>query len=137
MGLLKFKGEESKEFYYNDGNYEAVIQGVAQSVSKSGKDCIEVTLKGEFSEMARTITARLYDTKIGREQLFDLVKSVGLDPKDDVDSDELQGRYVGIEIKEGDPYNDKRQWNVVRFFALDADTSDDVDVDTDDWSDAE
>lgn len=137
MSLLKFKGEEAKEFYYDEGNFEAVIQGVAQSVSKSGKDCIEVTLKGEFSEMARTITAKLYDTKVGREQLFALVKSVGLDPKGDVDSDELQGRYVGITIKEGDPYNDKRQWNVTNFFALDADTSDDVDVDTDDWSDAE
>ena len=46
-------------------------------------------------------------------------------------------QYVGIVIKEGQPYNDKPSWNVVDFFALGEDDSDDVSVDTDDWADAE
>ena len=46
---------------------------------------------------------------------------------------------MGVEIKEGDPYNGKRQFNVRDIFALDEEEeegSTDSDAD-DDWADAE
>ena len=46
---------------------------------------------------------------------------------------------MGVEIKEGDPYNGKRQFNVRDIFALDEEEEEDsTDSDADDdWTDAE
>lgn len=138
MSLITFNATKREDFTYEEGRFEASIQAVEQTSSRSGMEMLKVTLKGDFGKNApKTITAFMLDNKIGREQLYNLLYALDLHEESQVDTDELEGKYVGIVIKEGKPYNDKPSWNVVDYFSLDADTDDDVDVDTDDWSDAE
>lgn len=140
---IRIKPTEKAEVSYTPGRYEALIQGVTQKVSKSGLDMLEIVFKGEFGKNApKTITGRIVDNKIGREQLFNILKACGLHNEDSVEESELEGKYVGIIIAEGEPYNDKPTWNVFNYFTLEdsddeeADTED-VEDDDDDWSDAE
>lgn len=140
---IKIKPTEKAEVSYTPGRYEALIQGVTQKVSKSGLDMLEIVFKGEFGKNApKTITGRIVDNKIGREQLFNILKACGLHNEESVEESELEGKYVGIIIAEGEPYNDKPTWNVFNYFTLEvsddeeADTED-VEDDDDDWSDAE
>lgn len=138
MSLITLNATKHEDFTYEEGRFEASIQAVEQTVSRSGMEMLKVTLKGDFGKNApKTITAFMLDNKIGREQLYNLLYALDLHEESQVDTDELEGKYVGIVIKEGKPYNDKPSWNVVDYFPLDADTDDGVDVDTDDWSDAE
>lgn len=138
MSLITLNATKREDFTYEEGRFEASIQAVEQTSSRSGMEMLKVTLKGDFGNNApKTITAFMLDNKIGREQLYNLLYALDLHEESQVDTDELEGKYVGIVIKEGKPYNDKPTWNVVDYFTLDADTDDDVDVDTDDWSDAE
>lgn len=138
MSLITLNATKREDFTYEEGRFEASIQAVEQTSSRSGMEMLKVTLKGDFGKNApKTITAFMLDNKIGREQLYNLLYALDLHEESQVDTDELEGKYVGIVIKEGKPYNDKPTWNVVDYFPLDADTDDDVDVDTDDWSDAE
>ena len=138
MSLITLNATKREDFTYEEGRFEASIQAVEQTSSRSGMEMLKVTLKGDFGKNApKTITAFMLDNKIGREQLYNLLYALDLHEESQVDTDELEGKYVGIVIKEGKPYNDKPTWNVVDYFSLDADTDDDVDVDTDDWSDAE
>lgn len=140
---IRIKPTEKAEVSYTPGRYEALIQGVTQKVSKSGLDMLEIVFKGEFGKNApKTITGRIVDNKIGREQLFNILKACGLHNEESVEESELEGKYVGIIIAEGEPYNDKPTWNVFNYFTLE--DSDDEEVDTedvedddDDWSDAE
>ena len=104
---------------------------------------LEIVFKGEFGKNSpKTITGRIVDNKIGREQLFNILKACGLQNEESVEESELEGKYVGIIIAEGEPYNDKPTWNVFNYFTLEdsddeeADTED-VEDDDDDWSDAE
>ena len=140
---IKIKPTEKAEVSYTPGRYEALIQGVTQKVSKSGLDMLEIVFKGEFGKNApKTITGRIVDNKIGREQLFNILKACGLHNEESVEESELEGKYVGIIIAEGEPYNDKPTWNVFNYFTLEdtedeeADTED-VEEDEDDWTDAE
>lgn len=140
---IKIKATEKAEVSYTPGRYEALIQGVTQKVSKSGLDMLEIVFKGEFGKNSpKTITGRIVDNKIGREQLFNILKACGLQNEESVEESELEGKYVGIIIVEGEPYNDKPTWNVFNYFTLEdsddeeADTED-VEDDDDDWSDAE
>lgn len=140
---IRIKATEKAEVSYTPGRYEALIQGVTQKVSKSGLDMLEIVFKGEFGKNApKTITGRIVDNKIGREQLFNILKACGLHEEESVEESELEGKYVGIIIAEGEPYNDKPTWNVFNYFTLEdsddeeADTED-VEDDDDDWSDAE
>lgn len=140
---IKIKATEKAEVSYTPGRYEALIQGVTQKVSKSGLDMLEIVFKGEFGKNApKTITGRIVDNKIGREQLFNVLKACGLEGEESVEESELEGKYIGIIIAEGEPYNDKPTWNVFNYFTLEdsddeeADTED-VEDDDDDWSDAE
>lgn len=140
---IRIKPIEKAEVSYTPGRYEALIQGVTQKVSKSGLDMLEIVFKGEFGKNApKTITGRIVDNKIGREQLFNILKACGLHNEESVEESELEGKYVGIIIAEGEPYNDKPTWNVFNYFTLEdsdeeeADTED-VEDDDDDWSDAE
>lgn len=138
MSIIKMVHTKKEDFAYEEGRFEASIQAIEETVSRSNMDMLKVTFKGEFGKNApRTITAYLMDNKYGREQFYDLLYALDLHEESQVDTDEIEGKYIGIEIKKGTPRNDKPTWNVVRFFPLDADTDDDVDVDTDDWSDAE
>lgn len=140
---IRIKPTEKAEVSYTPGRYEALIQGVTQKVSKSGLDMLEIVFKGEFGKNApKTITGRIVDNKIGREQLFNILKACGLHNEESVEESELEGKYVGIIIAEGEPYNDKPTWNVFNYFTLeDSDDEEDVDTsddeDDDDWSDAE
>lgn len=140
---IRIKATEKAEVSYTPGRYEALIQGVTQKVSKSGLDMLEIVFKGEFGKNSpKTITGRIVDNKIGREQLFNILKACGLQNEESVEESELEGKYVGIIIAEGEPYNDKPTWNVFNYFTLEdsddeeADTED-VEDDDDDWSDAE
>lgn len=139
---IRIKPTEKAEVSYTPGRYEALIQGVTQKVSKSGLDMLEIVFKGEFGKNApKTITGRIVDNKIGREQLFNILKACGLHNEESVEESELEGKYVGIIIAEGEPYNDKPTWNVFNYFTLedsDEEEADTEDVeDDDDWSDAE
>lgn len=140
---IKIKATEKAEVSYTPGRYEALIQGVTQKVSKSGLDMLEIVFKGEFGKNSpKTITGRIVDNKIGREQLFNILKACGLQNEESVEESELEGKYVGIIIAEGEPYNDKPTWNVFNYFTLedsdDEETdTEDVEDDDDDWSDAE
>lgn len=143
MVAIRIKPTEKAETVYVPGKYEALIQGVTQKVSKSGLDMLEIVFKGEFGKNSpKTITGRIVDNKIGREQLFNILKACGLQNEESVEESELEGKYVGIIIAEGEPYNDKPTWNVFNYFTLEdsddeeADTED-VEDDDDDWSDAE
>lgn len=144
MVAIRIKPTEKAETVYVPGRYEALIQGVTQKVSKSGLDMLEIVFKGEFGKNSpKTITGRIIDNKIGREQLFNILKACGLEGEEAVDESELEGKYVGIIIAEGEPYNDKPTWNVFNYFTLEDTDEDDSDVedadedDDDDWSDAE
>lgn len=140
---IRIKPTEKAEVSYTPGRYEALIQGVTQKVSKSGLDMLEIVFKGEFGKNApKTITGRIVDNKIGREQLFNILKACGLHNEESVEESELEGKYVGIIIAEGEPYNDKPTWNVFNYFTLEdsdegEDDTEDVEDDDDDWSDAE
>lgn len=140
---IRIKATEKAEVSYTPGRYEALIQGVTQKVSKSGLDMLEIVFKGEFGKNApKTITGRIVDNKIGREQLFNILKACGLHNEESVEESELEGKYVGIIIAEGEPYNDKPTWNVFNYFTLEdsdeeEDDTEDVEDDDDDWSDAE
>lgn len=140
MSIITIKPQESTEVKYEPGKYEAVIQAVEMKQTKSLLDMLAVTLKGEFGvDSPRTITANIVDNGFGQKLLYKLFDATYLLGEENVDTDDLQGKYVGIEIKEGEPYNDKPTWNVTNFFPLDEDDSEEgVDVDvSDDWSDAE
>lgn len=139
MTLINIQPLEQSETIYVDGSYVANIQAVEQKRSRSNLDMLVVTLKGDFGATSpHTIHGYCMDSEQGRKLLFKLYKALGLEKQKSVDTDDLQGKYVGITIKEGKPYNDKRSWSVVDYYMLDEDDSDDdVDVDTDDWSDAE
>mgnify|MGYP004455156563 CR=1 FL=1 len=139
MAEIKIQPLEQSEIIYVDGSYVANIQAIEQGRSRSDLDMLTVTLKGDFGASSpHTIRGYCMDTEQGRKLLYKLYKALGLEKEESVDTDDLQGKYVGIVIKEGKPYNDKRSWSVVDYYMLDEDDSDDdVDVDTDDWSDAE
>lgn len=138
MAEIKIQPLEQSEIIYVDGSYVANIQAIEQGRSRSDLDMLTVTLKGDFGDSSpHTIRGYCMDTEQGRKLLYKLYKALGLEKEESVDTDDLQGKYVGIVIKEGKPYNDKRSWSVVDYYMLDEDTDDDVDVDTDDWSDAE
>ena len=140
MPAITITPKASQEVKYEPGKYEALIQTVEMKQTRSMLDMLAVTLKGEFGEDApRTITANIVDNGFGQKLLYKLFEATFLLGEKNVDTEDLQGKYVGIEIKEGEPYNDKPTWNVTNFFPLDEDDSEDgVDVDvSDDWSDAE
>lgn len=140
MTAITIAPKASQDVKYEPGKYEALIQTVEMKQTRSMLDMLAVTLKGEFGvDAPRTITANIVDNGFGQKLLYKLFEATFLLGEKSVDTEDLQGKYVGIEIKEGEPYNDKPTWNVTNFFPLDEDDSEDgVDVDvSDDWSDAE
>lgn len=140
MTAITIAPKAPQEVKYEPGKYEALIQTVEMKQTRSMLDMLAVTLKGEFGvDAPRTITANIVDNGFGQKLLYKLFEATFLLGEKNVDTEDLQGKYVGIEIKEGEPYNDKPTWNVTNFFPLDEDDSEDgVDVDvSDDWSDAE
>lgn len=143
MAIISFKAKqpEKRDFIYKDGKYEVLVEAVEQGVNQnSGSPFYKFVLRGNFGENLTMYNLFIRDNTYGQEQLYKIIEAVGLDPNaENIDTDDIVGKYMGIEIKEGDPYQGKRQFNVRDIFALDEEEeegSTDSDAD-DDWADAE
>lgn len=146
MSKLAFgtKAPEVREFIYTPGKYEVLVEAVEQGTNQNtGVLFYKFVLRGNFGNNLTMFNLFVRDNTYGQEQLYKIIEAVGLDPNsDDIDTEDIVGKYMGIEIKEGDPYNGRRQFNVRDIFALDDEedegeedsTSSDAD---DDWADAE
>lgn len=123
-----------KEFTgYTPGEYLAQVQALISGESKKGIVYWEVVFRGPGFGVIRL---RMYDTAFGRQDLYKLLTSVGIDhTRDDIDTDEIVDRFVTIKIEEGEPYNDKPTWDVTDIFEASSDDEEGgADDDEDDWS---
>lgn len=146
MSKLAFgtKAPEVREFIYTPGKYEVLVEAVEQGTNQNtGVLFYKFVLRGNFGNNLTMFNLFVRDNTYGQEQLYKIIEAVGLDPNSyDIDTEDIVGKYMGIEIKEGDPYNGRRQFNVRDIFALD-DEEDEVEEDStssdadDDWEDAE
>lgn len=133
MSIINIAPKKQEEITYTPGKYEAVIQASEMTVSRSGLDMLKVTLKGDFGKKSpRTITDYITNNGFGQKKFYKLLEALSLLGKGEVDTDDIQGKYVGIEIVEGETYKDKKSWNVSQYFALDEDESSD-DIDDEDF----
>lgn len=143
MPKITFKTEKvSDEYIYNDGNYEVEIMEVKHGISKgSSLEHYAFHLRGDFGEGAPAkFTHFVRDNQWGYRDLYSLAVACGLDPNSELDTEDFQGKFIGITLEETDPYNDKRQWRVTKIFSVsedddedDSSVSDDVSVDDDEW----
>ena len=127
MAIIGITAEAKKEFTYKKGDYEAVIQAIENKTATTGTEYWQVTFKGDgFGRIA----LKIFDTAFGRQDLYRLYTAVGIDPtRDDVDTEELEGRYVIIHIDEDGIYNDKPQFAVKDIFEATGDEDDEDDKD--------
>ena len=125
MAIIGITAEAKKEFTYKKGDYEAVIQAIENKTATTGTEYWEVTFKGDgFGR----IGLKIFDTAFGRQDLYRLYTAVGIDTtRDDVDTEELEGRYVIIHIDEDGIYNDKPRFAVKDIFEATGDEDDDDD----------
>lgn len=146
MSKLAFgtKAPEVHEFIYTPGKYEVLVEAVEQGTNQNtGVLFYKFVLRGNFGNNLTMFNLFVRDNTYGQEQLYKIIEAVGLDPNsDDIDTEDIVGKYMGIEIKEGDPYNGKRQFNVRDIFALDDEEGEGKEGSTasdddDDWADAE
>lgn len=135
------KEPEVREFIYTPGKYEVLVESVEQGTNKNtGAIFYKFVLRGNFGKNLTMFNLFIRDNNYGQEQLYKIIEAVGLDPKEEnIDTDDIVGKYMGVEIKESDPYKGKRQFNVYDIFALDEeDEAEDGSLAEDeDWSDAE
>ena len=135
------KEPEVREFIYTPGKYEVLVESVEEGTNKNtGAIFYKFVLRGNFGKDLTLFNLFIRDNTYGQEQLYKIIEAVGLDPKEEnIDTDDIVGKYMGVEIKESDPYKGKRQFNVYGIFALDEDdeAEDGSSVEDDDWSDAE
>lgn len=135
------KEPEVREFIYTPGKYEVLVESVEQGTNKNtGAIFYKFVLRGNFGKNLTMFNLFIRDNNYGQEQLYKIIEAVGLDPKEEnIDTDDIVGKYMGVEIKESDPYKGKRQFNVYDIFALDEDdeAEDGSLAEDDDWSDAE
>lgn len=123
MAIIGISAEAKKEFTYKKGDYEACIQAIENKTATTGTEYWEVTFKG--SGFGR-IALKIFDTAFGRQDLYRLYTALGIDPsRDDVDTEELEGRYVVIHIDEDGIYNDKPRFAVKDIFEASGDDDDD------------
>lgn len=126
---------KKKEFTgYTPGEYLAQVQALISGESKKGIVYWEVVFRGPGFGVIRL---RMYDTAFGRQDLYKLLTSVGIEhTRDDIDTDEIVDRFVIIKIEEGEPYNDKPTWDVTDIFEASSDDDDEggAEDDEDDWS---
>lgn len=145
MSKLAFgtKQPEKRDFIYIPGKYEVLVEAVEQGTNQNtGALFYKFVLRGNFGNNLTIFNLFVRDNTYGQEQLYKIIEAVGLDPNsDDIDTDDIVGKYMGIEIKEGDPYQGKRQFNVRDIFALDEEDEEEGDSIAsdadDDWADAE
>lgn len=133
------KEPEVREFIYTPGRYEVLVESVEYGENKNTRaPYYKFVLRGNFGEHLTMYNLFVRDNTYGQEQLYKIIEAVGLDPKaKNIDTDDIVGKYMGIEIYEADPYNGKRQFNVRDIFALDEeDESEEGPTESDDdWSD--
>lgn len=145
MVKMLFKTEKASDDYiYNDGSYEVEIMDIEYGTSKgSGLAHYAFKLRGNFGEGApATFTHFVRDNQWGYRDLYSLAVASGLDPNGELDTEDFQGKFIGITLEETDPYNDKRQWRVTKIFSVSEDdddedgssVSDDVNADDDEWN---
>lgn len=141
MSIITFnhKQPEIREFIYTPGRYEVLVEAVEYGENKNTRaPYYKFVLRGNFGEHLTMYNLFVRDNTYGQEQLYKIIEAVGLDPKaKDIDTDDIVGKYMGIEIYEADPYNGKRQFNVRDIFALDGEEESDDASSDDDWADAE
>ena len=135
------KEPEVREFIYTPGKYEVLVESVEQGTNKNtGAIFYKFVLRGNFGKNLTLFNLFIRDNTYGQEQLYKIIEAVGLDPKaENIDTDDIVGKYMGVEIKESDPYKGKRQFNVYDIFALDEEdeAKDGSLAEDDDWSNAE
>lgn len=137
------KQPEQRDFIYTPGKYEVLVEAVEQGTNQNtGVLFYKFVLRGNFGNNLTMFNLFVRDNTYGQEQLYKIIEAVGLDPNsDEIDTEDVVGKYMGIEIKEGDPYQGKRQFNVRDIFALDEDDEDEAEdssaSEDDDWGDAE
>lgn len=143
MSKLAFgtKQPEKRDFIYIPGKYEVLVEAVEQGTNQNtGTLFYKFVLRGNFGNNLTIFNLFVRDNTYGQEQLYKIIEAVGLDPNaEDIDTDDIVGKYMGIEIKEGDPYQGKRQFNVRDIFAIDEEDEGSTysNADDDDWADAE
>ena len=141
MAIISFKAKEPEvhEFIYTPGRYEVLVESVEPGTNRNtGAPFYKFVLRGNFGNNMSMYNLFIRDNTYGQEQLYKIIESVGLDPKaKDIDTDDIVGKYMGIEIYEADPYNGKRQFNVRDIFALDDEVGSEGSSSDDDWSDLE
>ncbi len=141
MAKLSFNAKEPevREFIYTPGRYEVLVESVEPGTNRNtGAPFYKFVLRGNFGNNMSMYNLFIRDNTYGQEQLYKIIESVGLDPKaKDIDTDDIVGKYMGIEIYEADPYNGKRQFNVRDIFALDDEVGSEGSSSDDDWSDLE
>lgn len=141
MAKLSFNAKEPevREYIYTPGRYEVLVESVEPGTNRNtGAPFYKFVLRGNFGNNMSMYNLFIRDNTYGQEQLYKIIESVGLDPKaKDIDTDDIVGKYMGIEIYEADPYNGKRQFNVRDIFALDDEVGSEGSSSDDDWSDLE
>lgn len=136
------KQPKQRDFIYTPGKYEVLVEAVEQGTNQNtGVLFYKFVLRGNFGNNLIMFNLFVRDNTYGQEQLYKIIEAVGLDPNsDEIDTEDVVGKYMGIEIKEGDPYQGKRQFNVRDIFALDDEEEGEegsTASNDDDWADAE
>lgn len=142
MAIIPLKPKQPKKhnYIYTPGKYEVLVEAVEFGENKNTKEpYYKFVLHGNFGKNLTMFNLFVRDNTYGQEQLYKIIEAVGLDPNaEDIDTDDIVGKYMGIEIKEGDPYQGKRQFNVRDIFAIDEeDEGSTYSNADDDWADAE
>lgn len=142
MAIIPLKPKQPKkhDYIYTPGKYEVLVEAVEFGENKNTKaPYYKFVLRGNFGKNLTMFNLFVRDNTYGQEQLYKIIEAVGLDPNaEDIDTDDIVGKYMGIEIKEGDPYQGKRQFNVRDIFAIDEeDEGSTYSNADDDWADAE
>lgn len=142
MAIIPLQPKQPKkhDYIYTPGKYEVLVEAVEFGENKNTKaPYYKFVLRGNFGKNLTMFNLFVRDNTYGQEQLYKIIEAVGLDPNaEDIDTDDIVGKYMGIEIKEGDPYQGKRQFNVRDIFAIDEeDEGSTYSNADDDWADAE
>lgn len=134
IGMKATKNEKPEFKGYEVGEHLVRIQSIESGVSRNGVDFWKFVLVGDtllLGHKKGRYTLIMYDTSFGRSDLYDLYVALGIDPeREDIDTDELIDSWFKIELAEGEPYNDKPQWDVVEIYS--ADTEEDEEDDSED-----
>lgn len=138
MAVFSIKAEQNQSsslsYLYEEGKHVVRIDTVEETPTKKGMQGYTFTLSGDFGTDMKRYYFRVYDTYVGRGHLFQLFESVGIDTtRTDIDLEEVVGSYITIDLKRGDDYNDRPNFDVLTIESASAESlEDEVDID-EDW----